>query len=84
MLDVKDAARKLLKEYSGMKITKAYDHDDKYVFSIMPKNADVNKGWIDGFQSVDKRSGEINPYSPIMDKEGFKKALKHPIDLAKE
>lgn len=84
MLDAHTAAKKAIKEFPDSMITETLDLGNKFVFNMVPKKADLNKGWIDGYQSVDKKTGKVSGFSPMMDLEAFKKALKHPIDLAKE
>lgn len=50
-----------------------------YVFGIQPKNWNKNDTLLGGFFKVSKDTGKLTEYSPVMDPEEFKAALKNPL-----
>lgn len=84
MLTVNEAAKKALKENPGMKIREALDVGNKYVFSIVPESAKPGETYLDPYQAVDKNTGKVSGFAPMMDIDNFVKALEHPIDLAED
>lgn len=52
---------------------------DGYLFSIRPKNWKDDQVVLDGFFKVSKSDGKISEYSPVMNPEEFKTAMKHVV-----
>lgn len=55
-----------------------------YVFGIQPKNWDVNDTLLGGYFKVSNIDGKLTEYSPVMDPEEFKNAMKKPVYMRKK
>lgn len=75
MLTYKEACTKILEKYSDSEIVVGYQGSKFYLFAIKPKNS--NKRLLDNYFTVDKKTGEVNEYSPVMNPSEFKEMLKH-------
>ena len=75
-----DRAKKIiLAKYSDSIINSIMETPDSYIFNIQPKDWDDNDYVLDGFFKVSKTDGDLSEYSPVMDVEEFKAALKNII-----
>lgn len=70
-----DAIKKVLSTHKGCKCTSVLDMNNMFVVSIQPKNWNSGEMLLDPYFSVDKKTGKVSEWTPIMDPEGFKKAL---------
>lgn len=66
MYTMKEAEDLLIKENPGYIIESRTDYKNLYVFSILPKDFDTKRdgGFLDGFYSVNKKTGEISGFAP--------------------
>ena len=81
MLTVTEAIHELLNEHKGSEVVAAFDFPDKYVFSIKPIDLPKDVVLMDPFFSVNKDTGKIEEFTPLLDLEGWRKASKNPINL---
>lgn len=70
-----EAIKKVLLKHKDCKCTSVLDMNSVFVVSIQPKKWNPGEMLLDPYFSVDKKSGKISEWTPIMDPEGFKKAL---------
>lgn len=75
----KEAMDRVLSGHKDCKVITVLEFSDKFVVSIQPKNWNPDEILLDPYFSVDKKSGKVSEWNPIMDPEGFKKALKGGI-----
>lgn len=59
-------------DIGGWKISAAYRINSGYLFSLSPTEMSGNDYVLGGFYKVDKVTGEISCYSPVMDLDEFK------------
>ena len=69
------AIKNVLSKHKGCKCTSVLDMNSMFVVSIQPKNWKPGEMLLDPYFSVDKKTGKVSEWTPIMDPEGFKKAL---------
>lgn len=70
-----EAIKKVLLKHKDCKCTSVLDMNSIFVVSIQPKNWKSGEMLLDPYFSVDKKTGNVSEWTPIMDPEGFKKAL---------
>ena len=70
-----EAIKKVLLKHKDCKCTSVLDMNSVFVVSIQPKKWNPGEMLLDPYFSVDKKSGKVSEWTPIMDPEGFKKAL---------
>ena len=75
----KEAMDRVLSGHKDCKVITVLEFSDKFVASIQPKDWNPDEILLDPYFSVDKKTGKVSEWSPIMDPEGFKKALKDGI-----
>lgn len=75
----KEVMDRVLSGHKDCKIITVLEFSDKFVVSIQPKNWNPDEILLDPYFSVDKKSGKISEWTPIMDPDGFKKALKDGV-----
>lgn len=75
----KEAMDRVLSGHKDCKVITVLEFSDKFVVSIQPKNWNPDEIILDPYFSVDKKTGKVSEWSPIMDPEGFKKALKDGV-----
>lgn len=73
-----EAIRRVLSSYKDSKCDAAYKLKDGYLVTISPTNLKEGDYMLDNFFKVDS-SGKVTEYSPVMDPEEFKSALKKPV-----
>lgn len=74
----KQASEIVLKKYPDSDIIGAFKLSDGYLFSMKPKSWSREDYVLDGFFKVSS-DGTMSEYSPVMDPEEFKEALKNEI-----
>lgn len=67
------------KAFSGGTIESILDFPSLYCVAYKPKGAGATDEYDDSFLSVDKKSGKVSPYNPMLDVKSFSKANEHPI-----
>lgn len=65
--------------FVGSELKGLYDGGDYYILSIAPISMSKDDVMLDGLYKVDKETFKIEGYSPAMDLEVFKKAIKNPL-----
>lgn len=70
-----EAIKKVLSKHKDCKCTSVLDMKNAFVVSIEPKNWNQEEMLLDPYFSVDKKTGKVSEWTPIMDPEGFKEAL---------
>lgn len=78
-ISYKKAAELILQKYSDSDIIGVFKLPDGYLFSIKPKSWSKDDYVLDGFFKVSSKTGGISEYSPVMDPEEFKEALRNKI-----
>lgn len=71
----KDAIKKVLSKHKDCKCTSVLDMKSAFIVSIQPKNWNQDEMLLDPYFAVDKKTGKISEWTPIMDPEGFKEAI---------
>lgn len=82
-----EAMKKVLSKHKDCICTSVLDMKTMFVVSIQPKNWKPDEMLLDPYFSVNKKTGKVSEWTPIMDPEGFKKALASGVvykDDAKE
>lgn len=75
-----DKAKEIMeKSYPDSIVNSVMDIPTGYVVNIQPKDWNPNNVVLDGFFKVDKRSGKISEYSPVIDTKEFRYALEHSV-----
>lgn len=64
----------------GMVLNCVLDFGNKYVISVEKKESDQEM-LMDPYFSVDKKTGRLSEFNPLMDIERFKKEIKNPLYL---
>lgn len=66
MYTMEQAKEIVRKAHPGFKIESSFDYKDRYVFSIVPEDLDLERdgGFLDGFYSVNKETGELLGFAP--------------------
>lgn len=75
----KEAMDRVLSGHKDCKVTMVLEFSDKFIVSIEPKDWNPEEILLDPFFAVDKKSGKVSEWTPIMDPDGFKKALKDGV-----
>ena len=70
-----EAIKSVLSKHKDCKCTSVLDMNNIFVVSIQPNNWKQDEILLDPYFSVDKKTGKVSEWTPIMDPEGFKKAL---------
>lgn len=70
-----EAIKKVLSKHKDCKCTSVLDMKNAFVVSIEPKNWKQDEILMDPFFAVNKKTGAVSEWTPIMDPEGFKEAL---------
>lgn len=70
-----EAIKSVLSKHKDCKCTSVLDMKSKFIVSIQPNNWNPGEMLLDPYFSVDKKTGKVSEWTPIMDPEGFKKAL---------
>lgn len=70
-----EAIKSVLSKHKGCKCTSVLDMKSKFIVSIQPNNWNPGEMLLDPYFSVDKKTGKVSEWTPIMDPEGFKNAL---------
>ncbi len=74
-----EATKNIECNFSGFVVNAVYAIDSGYIFSIEPKEMSDNKYVLGGFYKIERMTGEITGYSPVMNPEEFKNALNNPV-----
>ena len=74
-----EAKAKVLRAYPGYIVLASNYLPDGYLFSTQPWTVPQGEWYLGGHCKV-TYAGEVLDYSPVMDPEEFKEALKHPIE----
>ena len=69
------------KEFKGSIIESILDFPSLYCVTYSPEKPPSGDYYVDSFLSVDKKTGKVEPYNPLLDRESFKKASKNPVYL---
>lgn len=77
-ISYKQASETILKKYPDSDIIGAFKLTKGYLFSMKPKSWSQDDYVLDGFFKVSD-TGELSEYSPVMDPEEFKEALRNEI-----
>ena len=75
-----EAKEKILKTFPDCTIRGSNRLPDGYLFVVHPQHVPDGEFYHGGLFKVTD-AGEIEGYSPVMNPEEFKEALKHPIEL---
>lgn len=70
-----EAIKKVLSKHKDCKCTSVLDMKSMFVVSIQPSKWNPNEMLLDPYFSVDKKTGKVSEWTPVMNPEGFKKAL---------
>lgn len=66
-MDAKQAYKIISQKFrSDKKVDKCYEYDTAFVFSIVPENYDGNTKVIDNLYSINKDTGDMKPFTPLM------------------
>ena len=70
-----------VKEFKNFELHTALDMGGYYAISLCPKGMSTSSDSyiVDGWHKVDKKTGKISGFSPMMDIEAFKKGMKSPL-----
>lgn len=71
----REAIKKVLSKHKDCKCTSVLDMNNIFVVSIQPNDWNPGEMLLDPYFSVDKKTGKVSEWTPIMDPEGFKEAL---------
>ena len=73
MLTMKQAQAKIEEKYPDFEVTASFDYKDQYVFVIFPKDFDFkrDKGFVDNYYCVDKKSGVVDGFAPWAEPDFF-------------
>ena len=77
-ISYKQASEIVLKNYPDSDIIGVFKLSDGYLFSMKPKSWSQDDYVLDGFFKVSSK-GVMSEYSPVMDPEEFKEALRNEI-----
>lgn len=80
-LTVDGAKRIMEKAYPDSFVTSIMDSPKGYICSLKPKNWNPNEMLMGNFFKVSKSDCKISEYSPVMDPEEFKLAMKNTVYL---
>lgn len=72
--------RAILSKYSDSKVVGSFKTSNGYIFSLKPKSWGDDEYVLDGMFKVSFDGKSISEYSPVMDPEEFKQALKNRIE----
>ena len=79
IMDAKNAGNLVLKECKNATISTIMELNNSFIVCIVPNNLKDGDISLDSFFKVEKSSGKVSEYSPVMDPEEFKKALKNIV-----
>lgn len=79
MLTYEEANSLVLKRHRDCKVTSTMDAGNSFIITLRPNYFREDQIVLDGFFRVDKRTKQISEYSPVMDPEEFKKAMKNVV-----
>lgn len=80
MVSYEQAKKIIISTYPDSNVIGAFKIPSGYIFSLKPKTWKNDEYVLDGFFKVSNRDGKIIEYSPVMDPEEFKTALKNRIE----
>lgn len=83
-----EAIKNVLSKHKNCKCTSVLDMNNIFVVSIQPNDWKPGEMLLDPYFSVEKKTGKVSEWSPIMDSKGFKQALASGVvykeDVSKE
>lgn len=79
MLTYEEANKLVLDQHKDCKVTSTMDAGKKFLISLKPNSFREDQFVLDGYFSVDKLTKEVKEYSPVMDPEEFKAAMKKVV-----
>lgn len=79
-----EAIKNVLSKHKDCKCTSVLDMKNAFVVSIEPKNWKQDEMLLDPYFSVDKKTGKVSEWTPIMDPEGFKQAVASGVVYTEE
>lgn len=80
MMTAWEGAKRIIeKAYPDSIVNSVMEIPTGYVINIQPKDWRDDETILDGFFKVDKTTGVLTEYSPVMDTKEFKYALNHPV-----
>lgn len=82
-MNINEATKIILSKYSDSIVRTAMESEEAYLFAIEPKDWDQGVEILGNLFKVDRSTGAISEYSPVMDPEEFKYFLKHVVYAAK-
>ena len=83
MIIWESAKRIIEKAYPDSIVNSIMEIPMGYVINIQPKDWKDGEVILDGFFKIDKITGVLTEYSPVMDTKEFKYALNHPVYIRK-
>lgn len=69
------------KDFKGVTIESILDFPSLYCVAYYPEKPPAGDFYVDSFLSVNKKSGDVKPYNPLLDMDSFNKASKNPVYL---
>lgn len=79
MLTYEEANELVLREHKDAHVNQTFDAGKKYIIDLEPNNLKSGVTSLDGFFAVDKLTKKVSEYSPVMDPEEFKAAMKKVV-----
>lgn len=79
-MNYKKCKQAMLTKYPDSNIVGAFETSSGYIFSLKPKTWKKDEYVLDGMFKVSFDAKRITEYSPVMDPEEFKQALKNRIE----
>lgn len=81
-MTLKGSSEIVLKRFQNFRIEAAFQTPTLYIFHIQPKDATtIFERITDSFYSVDKETGELSDYAPLLDIDNFNTAIQEPLYL---
>lgn len=75
----KEAMDRVLSGHKDCKVTSVMEFTDKFIVAIQPNDWNPDEILLDPYFAVNKTSGKVSEWTPIMDPEGFKRALTNGV-----
>lgn len=69
------------KDFKGVIIESILDFPSLYCVAYSPKKPPAGDFYVDSFLAVNKKSGDVKPYNPLLDRDSFDKASQNPVYL---
>lgn len=79
MLTYEEANKLVLEKHKDAHVTCTMDAGKKFIIALKPNSYDNDKFVLDGTFAVDKLTKKVSEYSPVMDPEEFKAAMKRVV-----